>query len=161
VVWADVTQIVVMIAVLIMILFKGTANLGGISEVWRICTEGKRTQFFIFTSSEFSMYSFWTMAIGGTFHYLGTLSVNQSLMQRYICNPTLKSAKISYIASAVTISFLMTVTSIGGLLMYARYHDCDPLLHGQVTSRDQVTYIPKFNIPALQTTFLNYLHGSC
>ena len=47
-VWADVTQIVVMVIVLLLILFKGTANLGGISEVWNVCTKGKRTEFFMY-----------------------------------------------------------------------------------------------------------------
>ena len=39
----------------------------------------------------------------------------------------------------------MTIFCIVGLLMYAYFHDCDPLLAGEITKRDQVSTSPLSN----------------
>lgn len=137
VVWADVTQVTVMFIVTLIILIKGIVNVGGFASIWQILEDGKRTEFIV-TSSEYSQYSIWTMIIGSTVHALGMVATNQMFMQRFLCNRTLKNAQRSFLGSGLMISILVGLNAVGGIIMYARYHDCDPLLNGQVTSRDQI-----------------------
>ena len=45
VIWTDVLQLTVMIAGFLMIIIKGSIDVGGLSEVWRIAEEGGRIDF--------------------------------------------------------------------------------------------------------------------
>ena len=45
VIWTDVFQITVMIAGFLMIIIKGSIDVGGLTEVWRIAEEGGRIDF--------------------------------------------------------------------------------------------------------------------
>ena len=36
---------------------------------------------------------------------------------------------------------LVTLVCLSGLVIYATYHDCDPLLSGDLVSKDQVTLL--------------------
>lgn len=138
VVWADTAQVIIIMIVTIIIIIKGCIDLGGIGEVWQICTAGQRTTFFKMWDDGQSYYTFWTMAIGGTIHFLGFLGTNQMLMQRYLSNRTLTRARGCFIGSITTMAFVAAISAFCGLVMYAKYSSCDPLLEGRVTSRDQI-----------------------
>ena len=44
-IWTDVFQVCVMLAGFMMVIIKGTIDVGGIHEVWRIAEEGGRLDF--------------------------------------------------------------------------------------------------------------------
>ena len=44
-VWTDVFQAVVMIAGFLIVIIKGSRDLGGFAEIWRICDEHGRVDF--------------------------------------------------------------------------------------------------------------------
>ena len=55
--------------------------------------------------------------------------------------------------SVIVMTIMITIFSMTGYIIYARYFDCDPLLSGIVTSRDQVN---GFSI-VLKNSF-DYIH---
>ncbi|GAB6028002.1 hypothetical protein CHUAL_002229 [Chamberlinius hualienensis] len=147
VVWADSIQCFVMIAVYIVIIVKGTIDVGGMNAVWDKIKEGKRDEVFIWSSSPNSKYSFWTLAIGGSSYLFSLMTLNQTFMQRYLSNKSLKRAQLTYVLGCVGVTIFYFVVMLGGVVMYAYYHKCDPKLNGQIKYADQL--MPLFAVEAL------------
>lgn len=58
---------------------------------------------------------------------MGINATNQSLMQRFLSVSSIRKArKALWIYTAGTILFIM-VSAYNGFILYATYHDCDPL----------------------------------
>ncbi|GAB6032200.1 Sodium-coupled monocarboxylate transporter 1 [Chamberlinius hualienensis] len=138
VVWADVTQCLVMITVVAIIIIKGTFDVGGIKVIWEKLKAGKRDELLIWNSSPNSQYSIWTMTIGASVYFLSSIFVNQSYMQRYLSIKTLKQAQLTMVGGSFGILIGQIVFPISGLIMYAHYHLCDPLLSQQISRSDQM-----------------------
>ncbi|GAB6026991.1 hypothetical protein CHUAL_013657 [Chamberlinius hualienensis] len=138
VVWADVTQYITMLAVILTILIRAAIVVGGSNVVWKRLIDGKRDQILIVTSSPYSEYSFWTTSIGHMVHLLPVITLNQSLMQRYLSNKTLKKAQISYTIGAIGIAMGQILTTATAVFMFAYYYNCDPLMTGKIKLRDQL-----------------------
>ncbi|GAB6027709.1 hypothetical protein CHUAL_001945 [Chamberlinius hualienensis] len=138
VVWADVVQCLIMLAILIIIIVKSVINVGGFGVVWDRLVAGKRDEIFIWSSNPYSRYSVTTMLLANPFHMLSLLTVNQPLMQRYLSNKTLKSAQKSYLGGTIGLGIVHAIITVAGILMYAYYYNCDPVKSGKVKLRDQV-----------------------
>lgn len=76
--------------------------------------------------------------IGGTFLHLSVFSINQTQLQRLLTLPTLKKSQISLWISLPITMALSLITCLTGLVMYAYYKDCDPILAGKVAKVDQM-----------------------
>jgi len=89
-------------------------------------------------------HTFWTVTIGNFFTWLAHLAANQALLQRCLALPSLEKAqkfdnyltKISIFTViffraincvAIGIVFFVIFSVYIGLVIYAKYHDCDPL----------------------------------
>ncbi|GAB6028000.1 hypothetical protein CHUAL_002227 [Chamberlinius hualienensis] len=138
VIWADAGQCIVMLGTFILIAIKGINDVGGLNVVWGRSKQGHRSDIFIWSSSPYSKYSFWTLAVGMSIHFTYSTTLNQFNMQRYLSNKTLKRAQINYAGAALCTSALFILLSLGGITMYAYYDNCDPLLSRQITRRDQL-----------------------
>jgi len=80
-----------------------------------------------------------------TVTYVGFLTVNQSIMQRIMACPTLKQAQRSNTWSLI-ISFVFYCLLVYlGMLVYATFNQCDPLINGQISNINQLVpfYIMK------------------
>lgn len=55
------------------------------------------------------------------------------------------------------LSFLMLICAMAGLVMYARYYDCDPIMTKKVSSPDQVSAFNK-NTTKMQAATYSYKH---
>lgn len=119
------------------------------------------------TSMDFSIYSpssFWTLILGFTVLWAGTFSTNQIQIQRSICMPNLKSAKKAlYFATPAFIS-VISLTILIGIITYANYYDCDPMLTGRVTRPEQILPYFVLNLfednPGLTGLFVACIFGS-
>ncbi|GAB6024590.1 hypothetical protein CHUAL_009738 [Chamberlinius hualienensis] len=138
VVWADVSQFIVMTSVMLLILIKGIVDIGGLKVVWERLQNGNRATIVIWDWSPYSQYSLWTMTIGNVFYRIAMAILNQSLMQRYLSNKTLKQAQISSAIVSFGITLIELCLILIGILIYAKYYQCDPLLSGQITKGDQL-----------------------
>ncbi|GAB6027711.1 hypothetical protein CHUAL_001947 [Chamberlinius hualienensis] len=155
VVWADVVQCLIMVAILTMIIIKSAINVGGFGVIWDRIVAGKRDEIFIWSSSPYSRYSVPTMIIANPFHMLALLTISQPLMQRYLSNKSLKSAQKSYLGGAVGVGIGHAIIVVSGILMYAYYYNCDPVKSGKVKLRDQTMAL--FAVETL--SFCNGLAG--
>ncbi|CAG5132760.1 unnamed protein product [Candidula unifasciata] len=142
VVWTDVFQLVVVWVGLLVLMFKGANDAGGWAQVWQISRDGSRLPKFNMDPNPFIRHTFWTFLIGGCTNMMTVYGANQTNLQRYACVPTLKGARIALLLNLPLWLLYISVLSLLGLVMYAYYETCDPLMAGSVAKPDQL--IPFF-----------------
>uniref|UniRef100_A0A8C4TIX0 Solute carrier family 5 member 12 n=1 Tax=Erpetoichthys calabaricus TaxID=27687 RepID=A0A8C4TIX0_ERPCA len=158
VVWTDAFQMIVMVTGFLTILIQGTLVNGGFSNVWERAERGGRLQILDFDIDPLRRHTFWTLAIGGTFTWLGIYGVNQSTIQRCISCKSEKQAKMALYLNLVGLIVIVGCAVFSGLIMYAYYMNCDPLAAGFVSAPDQI--MPYFvmevlgNLPGLPGLFV-------
>uniref|UniRef100_A0A8C3NPK8 Sodium/iodide cotransporter n=1 Tax=Geospiza parvula TaxID=87175 RepID=A0A8C3NPK8_GEOPR len=131
VIWTDVFQVFVMLAGFVAIAIRGSLLVGGPAEVLSIASNGSRLNFADFSPDPRSRYTVWTFVLGGTLLWLSMYGVNQAQVQRYVaCKSEREVGLFCIVASAVAC----------GLVMFALYGHCDPLLAGAIAAPDQ--YMP-------------------
>uniref|UniRef100_K7FTW5 Solute carrier family 5 member 5 n=1 Tax=Pelodiscus sinensis TaxID=13735 RepID=K7FTW5_PELSI len=87
-----------------------------------------------------SRYTFWTFTFGGTLVWLSMYGVNQAQVQRYVACKTEREAKLALLVNQVGLFFIVSSAVGCGIVMFALYKDCDPLLAGYISAPDQ--YMP-------------------
>ncbi|XP_063914126.1 sodium-coupled monocarboxylate transporter 1-like [Zophobas morio] len=142
VVWTDAIQTVLMFASMIVVVIMGMESVGGFSEVWKRNQHGDRLDFFNLDWDPTLRHTLWTVAIGHYFSWLATCSVNQTMAQRFLAMPTLKSARLTVILLVLGMWGLVSLCCCVGLIIYAYYHKCDPITNGSVAKSDQL--VPYF-----------------
>lgn len=73
-------------------------------------------------------HTLWSQLIGGVFYWTQTNAVSQNMIQRYLSLPTLTAAKYALYLFCVGVLVLMSLCAYNGLLIYATYQGCDPLM---------------------------------
>lgn len=91
--WTDVIQTIIMMGTLMLIIIKGTVDVGGPGLVWERCWEGDRIVVPSFQPDFTIRHSFWSIFFGNGIEYIGYEVLSQNLVQRYLSLPTLKKAK--------------------------------------------------------------------
>ncbi|XP_034172067.1 sodium-coupled monocarboxylate transporter 2 isoform X2 [Osmia lignaria lignaria] len=158
VVWADTVQMTVTLGSLCAVFILGTIAVGGFAETWRISEEGSRIIFWNMDPSLSARNSFWGMSIGMTLTWITGLGISQVSMQRFLSVPNLKEAHKAVAFMGVCIVAIKWVSVLTGLIMYARYHKCDPISTNVISRSDQL--LPYYvldvaeNIPGLPGLFL-------
>ncbi|XP_060064284.1 sodium-coupled monocarboxylate transporter 1-like [Ylistrum balloti] len=138
VLWTDTFQTFVVVGGLVGIIAMGCMKFGGISEVWNLAQQGGRIEFFNFDPSPFTRCTFWGLTVGSFIGQLTIYGANQTMLQRYMSISNVKNAQIALFVSLPATIILVTLVCLSGLVIYAEYHDCDPLLDGKLISRDQL-----------------------
>ncbi|XP_035658838.1 sodium-coupled monocarboxylate transporter 1-like [Branchiostoma floridae] len=138
VMWTDTFQVVVMVAGFLAVIIQGTMDVGGLARVWELNQQGQRLEFFNFDPDPRIRHSSWNVVVGGTFIWLAVYGVNQAQVQRYLSCPSVKKAQIAILWNIPGLSILVSFACVSGLVMYARYHDCDPKLMGYIDNSDQM-----------------------
>lgn len=138
VIWTDVFQAVIMLIGFLVITIKGSIDLGGFGEAWRICEENGRIDFVHFETDPRIRHSFWSVVVGGTFLWLGIYAVSQSQVQRYLCCKSESEAKKSLYLNWMGLVLIISLSCMNGVIMYAYFHKCDPLTAGKVDASDQL-----------------------
>ncbi|XP_076245140.1 sodium-coupled monocarboxylate transporter 2 [Calliopsis andreniformis] len=158
VVWADTVQMTVTIGSLFAVLILGTLAVGGVAETWRIAEQGNRIVFWNMNPSPFVRNSFWGMSVGMVTTWLAGLGISQMSMQRFLAIPNIKEVYKSIGFTAICMVFIKWVSVFTGLIMYARYHKCDPISTHVIARSDQL--LPYYvldvaaDIPGLPGLFL-------
>ncbi|XP_050096348.1 sodium-coupled monocarboxylate transporter 1-like [Anopheles aquasalis] len=138
VVWTDVIQTAVMVGAMIIVIIKGTADVGGLSVVIERNMAGQRFEAPDFNLDPTERNTFWTLLIGGTFFWTSTNAINQNMMQRYLSLPSLGAARKALVLFICGTVLLLAMCCYNGLLIFAMYHDCDPLTTGLAKAKDQL-----------------------
>ncbi|XP_034485819.1 sodium-coupled monocarboxylate transporter 2 [Drosophila innubila] len=137
VVWTDVVQAGVMVFSVVLVGILGTIRLGGLGEVLHIADEGGRLDF-NYTFDLSSRATFWNVFGSAIVTWSGYVGLNQSCVQRIVSLPSLAHAKRSLVFFGIGFLLIMSFNCFTGIVMYARYHDCDPLTQGVVSKLDKM-----------------------
>lgn len=158
VVWADTVQMTVTVGSLFAVLILGIRAVGGVTEIWKIADEGGRIVFWNMDPSLFARNTFWGMSVGMALTWLAGIGISQVSMQRFLAVPTITEARKSIAFMGVGMVVIKWVSVFTGLIMYARYHKCDPITSHVVAKSDQI--LPYYvldvaaNAPGLPGLFL-------
>ncbi|XP_037935226.1 sodium-coupled monocarboxylate transporter 1-like isoform X1 [Teleopsis dalmanni] len=138
VVWTDVVQTLIMFGAMLLIIVKGTIDVGGLGVVYTRAKESGRIEPPNLTFDLTERYTVYSLFIGGVAHFLKSNAISQNMIQRYLSLPTLKKARISVWTFIFGVLIFMLVCGYSGLLIYATYHDCDPLMTKLAERKDQL-----------------------
>ncbi|XP_059477404.1 sodium-coupled monocarboxylate transporter 2-like [Neocloeon triangulifer] len=158
VVWTDTLQTIIMFLGLIVVMVFGTTQVGGLATVIERNAQSGRLELFDFDIDPTTRHTFWTLSFGNYFNWLAACSVNQAMVQRCLAMPTMKQAKTAILILTCGIFTIVSMCCYSGLVVYAAFHDCDPMLRGLVKKSDQI--LPYFvtqmgkSIPGLPGLFV-------
>uniref|UniRef100_A0A8C8ST99 Solute carrier family 5 member 12 n=1 Tax=Pelusios castaneus TaxID=367368 RepID=A0A8C8ST99_9SAUR len=138
VVWTDAFQMVVMVVGFLTVLIQGTIQNGGPNNIWENANNGSRLTVFDFDIDPLRRHTFWTIAIGGTFTWLGIYGVNQSTIQRCISCKSEKQAKLALYLNLLGLWIILVCAVFSGLVMYSHFKNCDPWTAGFISAPDQL-----------------------
>ncbi|CAF1260374.1 unnamed protein product [Adineta steineri] len=135
VIWTDVIQTIVMFLGVILSIVFGFINAGGIWKVFETANTGQRINVFNFDPS--IRYTIWSLMIGGSFYAISCSCVVQTQTQRYMCMSSTRAAQKAIWINTLMLALILSLCSVVGLLIYSKYHDCDPLKAKLVSRSDQ------------------------
>ncbi|XP_042876525.1 sodium-coupled monocarboxylate transporter 1-like [Penaeus japonicus] len=138
VLWTDAIQMIIMFGSTLFIIIKGTIDMGGFEYVWETNKASGRIELVNFDPNPTTRHSIWTLVIGGYFTWIANYGVNQAQVQRYLCVKTKAMVERALWINLAGLFVLMFSCAFGGLVIFARYWDCDPIGAGVVTSADQL-----------------------
>ncbi|XP_014222830.1 sodium-coupled monocarboxylate transporter 1-like [Trichogramma pretiosum] len=137
VVWTDTLQFIFTIGSLATVLILGVIAVGGIESAWQIADKGGRIKFFDFNPSPFDRNTIWAMSFGMTFTMLSRFGLGQKYIQRYLAIEKLPDVRKAVLLTSIGWATLQVSCVYAGIIMYARYHDCDPYTAQLVKRNDQ------------------------
>ncbi|CAG9563498.1 unnamed protein product [Danaus chrysippus] len=138
VVWTDVIQITAMVGAMALVAVKGTIDVGGVGVLWQRNLESGRIETPNWDLRPTARHTIWNLFIGGFVYWLQANAVHQTMVQRYLALPTIRDAKWAVFLFCIGISTLYCFCLYCGLLIYARFHDCDPLQTKLAKAKDQL-----------------------
>ncbi|XP_011150897.1 sodium-coupled monocarboxylate transporter 1 [Harpegnathos saltator] len=138
VVFSDTLQFMICLIGLFAIIEMGLETIGGVKEVWRIADEGGRLIFFNMNPSPLERNSFWATTFGITATWLCHIGIHPGMVQRYLAVPTEKDAKLNIVISSLAIVTIQLIAIFVGLVIFAMYHNCDPMLTKAIKYPDQI-----------------------
>ncbi|EDW99259.1 sodium-coupled monocarboxylate transporter 2 [Drosophila yakuba] len=141
VVWTDVIQAAIMVASVVLVGVMGAHRVGGFFEVLRIAGEGGRLDI-NYTFDLTTRSTIWNTFISATMMWSGYVGLNQSCVQRIVSLPSLAHARRSLVLFGFGFILIMFFNCFTGIVMYSRFHDCDPLQSGHVSKVDKM--VPYF-----------------
>lgn len=153
-----------MVGAVILVVVKGTLEIGGFDVVWERSLKGGRIESPSFQLDFTDRHTIWSLIIGGGVYYLQVALMDQCMIQRYMALPTYRKVKRAvWIFTFGTIFFIL-LSCWSGLVVYATYYDCDPLSTHEITAKDQI--LPLFvmqvlgNYPGMPGLFIAGLFGA-
>ncbi|XP_017769089.1 PREDICTED: sodium-coupled monocarboxylate transporter 1-like [Nicrophorus vespilloides] len=137
VVWTDMLQFSITIGAMIAVLYLGTVESGGIASVFQKASSGQLLDI-DFDSNPTKRDTFWAMMIGWSFSNISYLAISQGCIQKFLSVPTFNDAKKTVYYYIIGMMVIKTSTVLTGLIMYAKYYDCDPITAGSIDKPDQL-----------------------
>lgn len=159
VVFTDVFQSLLMFVAIFSVIIRAGIDAGNLGTIWETAEKGGRIEFLNFDPDPTTRHTWWGLIIGGGITYMSLYGVNQTQIQRMQTLKSLKDSQKTIWLNVPILSLLSLSTSFSGLSIYYMYRDCDPILEGRISSRDQL--MPLFvidtmgHIPALAGLFVS------
>ncbi|KAK3777209.1 hypothetical protein RRG08_047829 [Elysia crispata] len=159
VIWTDVFQSLVMLAMMFAILIKGTLEVGGPKQVWSMAESAGRMNFWNFDPDPTVRHTFWSLLIGSFFCGISFVFLNSSV-QRMSSTKTITEAKRMLMFMAPAYMVAVIFFAYQGIVAFSYYQTkgCDPLASRQITNPNQlIPFIVKdifSHVPAMPGLFL-------
>ncbi|KAH7963298.1 hypothetical protein HPB52_020510 [Rhipicephalus sanguineus] len=150
VVYTDTFQCVVMFIAFIVVVSMGFQEVGGFENAWNIAKQGRRVVFNSVSSKLNVRHTIWGLIIGAWFTNSASYTTNQMMVLRYLTVKTLTRAKIVVWLNLPYLCLILLLSCLSGLMIYARYATCDPLLTKRIDTTDQL--LPYFVMDVLADT---------
>ncbi|KAI5749541.1 hypothetical protein M8J76_008110 [Diaphorina citri] len=158
VVWTDSFQVVVLYFAMFAILCKGTLDIGGFSVVWQRNAAYNRTTLLSWNPDPTERYSIWSALFGSAFLHIVFYGGNQLQIQRYLTVDSAAKARQMLWINTVGWTAVLLLTVYAGMLIFAQYAPCDPMVAGRVKSSDELfpLYVMDIfhNVPGFPGLFL-------
>ncbi|CAG2100176.1 unnamed protein product [Medioppia subpectinata] len=138
VIWTDVFQSLLMFTAMIIIVIKGTYDVGGLDVVWERARLTDRLQLFNLDPNPMTRHTVWSLLLGGVFIYASIYGVNQTQVQRMLTLKTLRKSQLSLLMSWPITFLLALLTAFTGLVIFANFWRCDPLVKHHISKADQL-----------------------
>nr|XP_039247974.1 sodium-coupled monocarboxylate transporter 2-like [Styela clava] len=137
VIWTDVLQGVIMIAGMLAIFIQAIIMYGGFGPIIDAADRGDRNNLFKLDIDPRVRSTVWTIggALGLSSCYLSCCS--QVTTQRYMSCNSVRSSRIAALLQWIPGTIMVLLSIANGLIMYAYYEGCDPLLSGAIEKNDQ------------------------
>ncbi|GFS02379.1 sodium-coupled monocarboxylate transporter 1, partial [Elysia marginata] len=142
VIWTDVFQSIVMLALMLAVLIQGTVEVGGAKQIWDIAEAADPTV----------RHTFWSLILGSFFVGIG-FTYNNSTFQRIACTKNRKEAKRMLYLSSPVFFFGTVVSLYCGITAFSYFQtkQCDPLKSGQITNPNQVAALFSASLSTLSS----------
>lgn len=134
----DILQGILMMVPLLGAIVYATIETKSFTEIWEIALEHHRLNFAEFDWDLTSRYTLWSCLLGNFVLYTSLIGANQVQVQRFSTVKDLKDGQKCVWWNLVFMTLIQVVVLCGSIAIYWYYHDCDPLLEGRITSRDQL-----------------------
>ncbi|EDS33847.1 sodium/solute symporter [Culex quinquefasciatus] len=138
VIWTDTLQFGSMIVALCVVMTIGTLQMGGIINIFELADAGGRLIWFNMDPDPSLRSSFWLVSLGLTSMWVSNIGVTPECVQRFLTVPDLSSAKKAVWIFGVGHIIVKLCSVYNGLLIFSKYHDCDPVHSGLVQKNDQI-----------------------
>ena len=148
VIWTNVFQAFCMLLSCLIVVILGEAEVGGSEKVFELGYKSKRIELFNLEPSILVRHTFWSQVVGGYFTWMTIYGINQTMVQRYLTVKTQAIAQKAIWLSGIAITVILSIVAYAGLIIYARYVDCDPIKSGLVNTKDQL--LPLFVMDLLR-----------
>ena len=83
-------------------------------------------------------HSFWSLMIGGIIWWTALNGTSQPSIQRYLSLRNLRQSQLSHILFTIGVIILISLCMYNGLVLFAMYHDCDPIASNVIKAKDQL-----------------------
>ncbi|KAM8706331.1 hypothetical protein ACLKA7_010585 [Drosophila subpalustris] len=137
VVWTDVVQGCIMLLSVVLVGVLGVMRTGGLDSVIENASQGGRLSLDFRLDPRIRVTA-WNAFFGGLFMWTGHIGLNQSCVQRIVSLPSFGQAKRALIIAGFGMLIIMGFNSCIGIIMFARYYGCDPILAGMVSKPDKM-----------------------
>ncbi|XP_052867418.1 sodium-coupled monocarboxylate transporter 2-like [Anopheles cruzii] len=138
VVWTDVVQGMIMFLSCFLVVIIGVLKIGGLSTVFDRADAGDRMEIFDMTLDTTTRQTFWTSSIGNIFLWTGYLGLSQSCVQRIVAVPSMQHARSALWIFCIGFIIITSLNCFTGIVMFAKYFDCDPIKVGLVQKADKL-----------------------
>ncbi|XP_018332183.1 sodium-coupled monocarboxylate transporter 1-like [Agrilus planipennis] len=158
VVWSDTLQFICTSGAMVSVFILGLKASGGFANVWQTSLDGQRLDIFDFDIDPTKRDGFWALTFGQIVHWTAIIAINQGCVQRFLAVPTISDAKKALGIFGVGMCIVKSLSVLTGLIIYTKYHNCDPLATKAVERSDQL--LPYYvmdvahHIPGLSGLFI-------
>ncbi|KAK3927999.1 Sodium-coupled monocarboxylate transporter 2 [Frankliniella fusca] len=159
VVWTDAIQAVSMYICVLLVMGVGLFKVGGVGVVWERGVASGRIEPPVLDLDPTTRHTLFTMVLGAFIGHCAHAGLSQSMIQRYLSLSSDRKARTAMWIFILGICVFFLTSCAAGLIIYARYHDCDPVHAKMVAKEDQL--LPLFvmetvsKVPGLPGLFIS------